>query len=282
MSNSAPRIIVLCAMACLGLGFAGVLLHDRLDKRIRYPDQVTGSLGLPVLGVVPQLKASTPPGGPAAAIAIESFRGLRTQIAHVDGRIDGIHLVTSPAPREGKSMVAANLAISFATAGHSTVLVDGDTRRGRAQDMFQLARSPGLTDILLERASLTEATQQTEVDNLALISRGSSRGFNADLLDGARMDDLLEALRADYEIVVIDGPPLAAGADVLMLGQRSDKVMLVLRAGATREDLARAKLETMGNVQIPIIGAVLNAMPKSTPYYDHYVHYYYADAELAS
>ena len=179
-------------------------------------------------------------------------------------------------------MVSANLAISYATAGFNTLLLDGDTRRGRAQEMFQLARTPGLTDVLMERASLEEAKQDTEVENLTLVARGSSRGFSADLLDGARMDELIETLRSEYDVVIVDGPPLAAGADVLMLGQRVDKVVLVLRAGSTKEDLARAKLETLGNVQTPIVGAVLNAMPKSTPYYEHYVHYYYADAELAS
>lgn len=275
------RIIALFSLLSLGLGIAGVIVFDRFDRRIHSPDQVTGSLGLPVLAVVPRLQAAPDPASPAAAIAVESFRGLRTQIAHVDGNIGGVTLITSPAPREGKSMVSANLAISYATAGYRTVLLDGDTRRGRAQEMFNLHRSPGLTDYLMKRASLEDVLQDTSVDNLELIARGAPGGFNADLLEGELMVTLLDKLREDYDVVVIDGPPLAAGADVLMLGSQVDKVVIVLRAGATTEDLARAKLETLGNVDLPIVGAVLNALPKTAPDYEYYVHYYYADAEAS-
>ena len=203
-------------------------------------------------------------------------------MAHVDGKATGVTLITSPAPREGKSMVSANLAISYATAGYRTLLIDGDTRRGRAQEMFNLRRSPGLTDYLMKRASLEEALQTTSVENLTLIARGAPGGFNADLLESDRMKELLAGLREDYDVVVIDGPPLAAGADALLLGTLVDKVVVVLRAGATTEDLAKAKLEALGNVDLPIVGAVLNALPKSAPEYEYYVHYYYADADVAS
>lgn len=276
------RIIALFSLLSLGLGIAGVIVFNRFDRRIHSPDQVTGMLGLPVLAVVPRLQAAPDPASPAAAIAVESFRGLRTQIAHVDGNVGGITLITSPAPREGKSMVSANLAISYATAGYRTILLDGDTRRGRAQEMFNLHRSPGLTDYLMKRASLEDVLQKTSVDNLELIARGAPGGFNADLLEGDLMVGLLDRVREDYDVVVIDGPPLAAGADVLMLGSLVDKVVIVLRAGATTEDLARAKLETLGNVDLPIVGAVLNALPKTAPDYEYYVHYYYADTEAAS
>jgi len=263
----------------LGLAVAGIIVFDRFDRRIHSPDQVTGSLGLPVLAVVPQLQAAPDPASPVAAIAVESFRGLRTQIAHVDGQVGGVTLITSPAPREGKSMVSANLAISYATAGYKTLLLDADTRRGRAQEMFNLDRSPGLTDFLMDRAEIEQVRQPTSVENLTLIARGAPGGFNADLLEGARMRELVEQLREDFDMIVMDGPPLAAGADVLLLGAFVDKVVIVVRAGTTTEDLAKAKLGSLGNVDLPIVGAVLNALPKSAPDYEYYVHYYYADAE---
>jgi succinoglycan biosynthesis transport protein ExoP len=283
--DTAPRgekpvgVIALFALLGLGIGVAGVIVFDRFDRRIHSPEQVTGALGLPVLAVVPRLEAAPDPASPAAAIAVESFRGLRTQIAHVDGEVGGIMLITSPAPREGKSMVSANLAISYATAGYRTLLLDGDTRRGRAQEMFNLNRAPGLTDFLMSRATTEEVLQVTSVENLTLIARGAPGGFNADLLEGMIMRNLLGSLREEYDVVVIDGPPLAAGADALVLGSFVDKVVLVLRAGTTTEDLARAKLDALGNVELPIVGAVLNALPKSAPDYEYYVHYYYADAE---
>ncbi|MFV1985842.1 MAG: polysaccharide biosynthesis tyrosine autokinase [Gemmatimonadota bacterium] len=271
-------VIALFALLGLGIGVAGVVVFDRFDRRIHSPDQVTGALGLPVLAVVPRLEATPDPASPAAAIAVESFRGLRTQIAHVDGNPGGVMLITSPAPREGKSMVSANLAISYATAGYRTLLLDGDTRRGRAQEMFNLNRSPGLTDFLMDRATLDEIRQETSIENLTLLARGAPGGFNADLLESAGMRGLLDQMREEYDVVVMDGPPLAAGADVLLLGSLVNKVVVVLRAGTTTEDLAKAKLNALGNVDLPIVGAVLNALPKSAPDYEYYVHYYYADA----
>ncbi|MDH3296805.1 MAG: hypothetical protein OEM96_00775, partial [Gemmatimonadota bacterium] len=104
---------------------------------------------------------------------------------------------------------------------------------------------------------------------------GAGTHFNLELLDSALMDGLLEALRADFDVVVVDAPPLAAGADALVLGKRADKVVVVLRAGETDEVLARTKLELIGNVDLPIVGAVLNAVPTSSHYYPYYANYYY-------
>ncbi|MEJ2548285.1 MAG: polysaccharide biosynthesis tyrosine autokinase [Gemmatimonadota bacterium] len=274
--NTAPRILLMASLAGLGLGVAGALLFDKFDKRIRYPDQVSSSLGLPVLGIVPRLDSQT---GMDAEVAVEAFRSIRVQISHANGGSRGTLLVTSPAPRDGKSMVSANLAISYAAAGFTTVLVDADSRRGHAQEMFSVERSPGLTDYLSGRAGMDELVQDTAVENLKIVARGAAGTFNAELLDSREMDELLAALRAQFDVVVLDAPPLAAGADVLVLGKRSDKVVIVLRAGETDSQLARTKLELIGNVNIPIVGAVLNAVPTSAHYYPYYANYYYADVE---
>ena len=281
VDKQASRIIILGTLAGLGLGLGLVLLFNLLDKRIHYPEQITNRLGLPVLGIVPRLDAGRKRDTAEAQVAIESFRGIRTQLSHVGGNGRGITMITSPAPQDGKSMVAANLAISNATAGHQTVLVDTDTRRGRAQAMFQLHKSPGLTDYLLGRASLEEVRQETSVEGLTLIARGDSRGFNPDLLESGKMADFLELLRKEFDVIVLDAPPLVAGADALVVGEQSDKVVLVVRAGATDQDLARTKLEMLGNVPIPLVGAVLNAVPNTADYYRYYASYYYADAEAS-
>jgi tyrosine-protein kinase Etk/Wzc len=274
--NTAPRILLLASLAGLGLGVAGALVFDKFDKRIRYPDQVSSSLGLPVLGIVPRLDSQT---GMDAEVAVEAFRSIRVQISHANGGSRGTLLVTSPAPRDGKSMVSANLAISYAAAGFKTVLVDADVRRGHAQEMFSVERSPGLTDYLSGRVAIEELVQETTVENLEIVARGAAGVFNAERLDSREMDELLAALRAEYDVVVLDAPPLAAGADVLVLGKRSDKVVIVLRAGETDSQLARTKLDLIGNVNIPIVGAVLNAVPTSAHYYPYYANYYYADVE---
>lgn len=270
--DTVPRIMLLASLAGLGLGVAGALLLDRMDKRIRYPDEVERGLGLRVLGIVPRLDAAS---GVDAAVAVESFRSIRVQISHANGSSKGMVLVTSPAPRDGKSMVSANLAISYAAAGYRTVLVDTDVRRGHAEEMFGVERSPGLADYLRGQATGDQIRQATRVDGLTMIAKGSGQGFNLELLDSALMDSLLESLKADYDVVVLDAPPLAAGADALVLGRRSDKVVLVLRAGETDQVLARTKLDLIGNVNVPIVGAVLNAVPTNSHYYPYYANYYY-------
>lgn len=275
--DTVPRIMLMATMAGLGLGLAGALLMDKLDKRIRYPDQVERGLGLPVLGIVPRLDAAS---GVDANVAVESFRSIRVQISHSNGTSKGLVLVTSPAPRDGKSMVAANLAISYASAGYRTLLLDADVRRGHAEEMFGAQRSPGLADYLRGEATVEAISQETNVERLTLIAKGTSSDFNLELLDTAEMDTLLEALKSNYDAVVVDAPPLAAGADALVLGRRSDKVVMVLRAGETDEVLARTKLELIGNVDIPIVGAVLNAVPTSSHYYPYYANYYYESGRV--
>jgi capsular exopolysaccharide synthesis family protein len=277
ISNEAPRMILMVAMASLGLATGGVLLLDRLDRRIYTPEQITRRLGLPVLGIVPRLDANGKNDANRAAVAIESFRSIRTQLSHSAELEPRVVLITSAAPRDGKSMVAANLAISYASAGRRTILVDADTRRGKAERMFELSTSPGLADYLLDRAELQDTEQPTEIEHLTLMARGDHTDFSAELLNSDRMRELIEELAERYENVVLDAPPLAAGADALLLGESADKVVMVVRAGETDEGLALAKLGTIGNVNLPFAGAVLNAVPEKAHYYEYYASHYYTD-----
>lgn len=269
-SNGGPRIFLMASLAGLGLGIGGVLLHDRLDERVQTPGQVKSGLGLPVLGMVPQIKNGKRGSKTETLEVLESFRAIRGQIVRKGAGAHQVVLVTSPAPREGKSLVAANLAISFASAGVRTLLVDVDTRRGNVEKLFGLQAKPGLTDRLHGTSSLPETIRPTDVENLDLLPHGELRGFNADLLASDRMSELLGHLRREYDIVILDGPPLVAGIDPLVIGERSDKVLLVLRTGETDASLARAKLESVGDFDFPLVGAVLNDVPGHAPYYSSY------------
>jgi len=279
--NPTPRIVLIAAFMGLSLGIGLVLLLDRLDGRIRYPEEIGRSLGLPMLGVVPRLDSRKTVDG-IAEVTVESFRAIRTQINHFDRAAGGPLLVTSPAPRDGKSMVSANLAISYAGTGLRTLLVDADTKRGHAEGMFGCKRGPGLTDCLTGRAAVNDAIQPTTVDGLFLLARGHGAGFTSDLLDGPEMRRLLETLRERFDVVLLDAPPLAAGADALVLGELCEKVILVVRAGETDTALARAKLQMIGNVDLTIVGAILNAVPSTAEYYPYYATYYYSDAQVTA
>lgn len=272
--NDGPRYFLMASVAGMGLGVAGVLLFGHLDRRVRYPEQVSTSLGLPILGMVPQVKGGSASSGTEVMEVLESFRAIRAQLARRGPSRNAVVLVTSPAPRDGKSLVAANLAISYATAGQRTLLIDGDTRRGNAEQLFGLSASPGLTDYLHGRALLSEIEHATEVENLSFIGHGRLRGFDPELLDSPAMDELLEGARQRFDAVVIDGPPLIAGVDPMLLGELSDKVLMVVRTGATDQDLALSKLQEAGRFDFPVVGAVLNAVPPTAPYYSSYYRYY--------
>ncbi len=272
--------VLLGSLVGLGLAVGSVLVRDKLDQRIRHPDDISDKFGLPLLGVVPQLKAPDK-NRAAAAVAVESFRSIRTQLSHAAGGTGGQVLITSSTPREGKSVVAANLAISYASSGLRTLLVDADIRRGRLHSVFGFPRSPGLTEHLAGKASLEEVTRRHESADLDIILSGALSS-DAELIGGEKLDRFLSNASDGYDVVVLDGPPLAAGADALILGQRCDKVVMVFRAGTTSEGMARTRLGMLGNVDLPIVGAILNAVPEHAPYYDQYVnYYYYAEAEAS-
>lgn len=273
-SNQGPRIFLLASMAGLGLGIVGALLHDRMDSSVREPEDIEGPLGLPVLGLVPRLPSG---GGDEAGTraVLESFRGIRAQLSQTLEPGRATVLVTSPEPRDGKSLVAANLAISFASSRRRTLLIDGDTRRGNAERLFGLEANPGLTDVLRNRVSVADALRATDVPGLALLPHGTLRGFDPDYLDGPEMDEILDEVRDRFDVIVVDGPPLAAGPDAALLGQRSDQVLLVLRTGATDREVARTRLDSLVGFDLPLVGAVLNDVPDTAPYYRYYAPYRY-------
>lgn len=283
--NPGSRYFLMASVAGLGLGIGGVLLLDRLDRRVRGPDEVGASLGLPVVGMIPRIEPRRRLKGPdEAQVVLESFRAVRAQLSRSMGaRANSVVFITSPSPKDGKTLVASNLAISCAASTGRAVLLDGDTRRGNAHQLFGVASSPGLTEVLQGRVPLAEALRSTDVPGLWLLPRGSMRDFSADLLEGKEMRAVLGQLRASFRSVVVDGPPLVAGADALVLGELADQVLMILRVGMTDRDLARARLEAIGAFDVPLVGVVLNDVPPTTPYYHDYGKYEYQIAdEVAS
>lgn len=282
-TRRAIQIFMVATLGGLGLGVGGVVLHDMLDSSLQSPEDIEDGLRLPVLGMIPRIRNSADTDGHEALEVLESFRALRNQLARRGGRADQIILITSPAPRDGKSLVSANLAISYATAGAETVLVDADVRRGNAETYFDLPGQPGVMDYLNGHVEVPAMLQPTEIDRLTLIPHGDLQQFDADLLEGGRMQQLLRDLRDRYDMVVLDGAPLVAGVDSMVLGEYADKALLVLRAGGTDQNLAETRLEVASRFDLPVVGAVLNDVPDHAPYYRYYSSYssypYHPDGE---
>jgi len=281
VANSAPRVVFLGLVVSIGLAVGLALLLDQLDKRFRYPDQVTRELGLAILGAVPGIKRGKDGlQKPAdASQTLEAFRSIRLNLAHSYGSGPVRLTVTSPGPGEGKSLVCAHLARSFAEAGYKTVLVDGDIRRGELHRAFGIERQPGLLDYLAGEADLGQIIRPSGHAGLAIIPCGTRLHHGPEMLGSSRMSDLMAHLKASFNVVLVDSPPLGAGIDPFVLGAATGHMVLVLRSGETDRVMAEEKLKTVDRLPIRLLGAVLNDVDTRDSGYKYYSYVYGYDAE---
>ncbi|PJF35723.1 MAG: capsular biosynthesis protein [Candidatus Thermofonsia Clade 1 bacterium] len=200
------------------------------------------------------------------AAAAEAFRVLRTniQFSALDQPIHTL-LITSAAADDGKSVTAANLAVTMAQGGSRVILVDADLRRPTQHTLWKRPNDQGLTTAVLanaERESLP--LQETAVDGLRLLTSGAPAPNPADLLGSKRLENLIAALKAQADYVIFDAPPVLAAADAPLLATKLDAVLLVLQAGSTRRDHAQRAKEALQRVNARIIGAALTNAPRDS------------------
>ncbi len=258
--NTKPRIMFMSLIGGLGFGLALAILLDRLDRRIRYPEQATDELGLPIIGTVPRVPATTRDvDDESSAQVVEAFRTIRLNILTLfDPSVPVVFTITSPGAGEGKSLISSNLAMSFAESGRRTLLVDGDIRRGQLHATFGIHQAPGVLDYLTGNASLEEVLQNTDYENLTVVSCGARRHRGPELLASPRMPQFLNSLRPHFDIIIVDSPPLGAGIDPFALAAATGNLMVVLRVGRSDRQMAQAKLGVVDRHPIRVLGCVLN------------------------
>lgn len=265
---------VLVLLGSLGGAMGLAILLDRLDGRVRHADDVDEDIGLDILGSIPRILPSGSKGSEDnAAQVVEAFRELRMTVAFAHGAAKPLMFaVSSPAQSEGKTLVTTNLAVAFAEMGKRTLLIDGDTRRGDAHRLMGVERSPGLSDYLRERTT-AEIIRNTEYKNLDFVPCGTRGSTTPELLASHRMASFLASLKRAYDVILVDCPPVAAGADILVLAGLTGQLVVVLRTGSTDKRLAIAKMETLSRLPIRILGAVLNDVEPKGQYYKYYASY---------
>lgn len=280
----------------LGLGTGTVLafLREAKDTSFRRPEEVDDVLKLPSLAIIPptpelvvhgegkltgllprlvsqadQVTEDTVPAlqklGTSDSLSREAFRVLRTSVlSSIDGgegRPRSI-VVTSVGPGEGKTVTAVNLAISFAHKGMSIVLLDCDVRRPRVHSLLELPRAPGLADLLDPRSSyflrFRQVVRRTPLENLSVISCGTRPLDPLELFEGAPIRRLLADLSGEFDVVVLDSPPVLAAADTLILGQLVDGAILVIRAGQTEREAAQRAYAQLSLAKVRVLGAIFN------------------------
>ena len=298
----------------LGLFFgAGAsLLVERLNTSIRRREEIEKLLQVPGLGIIPQIlpnglvrgrlriggmnvpfpqsaKALRRKGSDSAALvtannmrstSAEAFRTLRTNLIFSQA-VQSLRtiVVTSPSPQDGKTTTATNLAVTFAQQGLKVLLADCDLRRGRLHNVFRVAREPGMTQLLAGQNKAAEVIQPSGVPGMSFISAGTFPPNPSELLGSARTKQILAELGTQFDIIILDTPPVHVAGDALILGTIADGVILVLRAGNTERAAAQHAMTRLSNVGARVVGAVLNDPDHKVPQYGgyYYYDYYYGD-----
>jgi len=274
-TNTAPVLILGGAGAALALGILLAILLDQVDKRFRYPEQVTDDLGLFVLGVVPVIDSKGKKRkADQAAQVVEAFRTIRMNVRYAADPSRPLTVtITSPGPNDGKSLISSNLALSFAEAGARTLLIDGDIRRGELANTFGVSAKPGLVEYLDGTALIAEVLYPVEAHpNLTLIPGGARRRKAPELLATPRLSQLINQMASDYDVIIVDSPPLGAGFDAYALATATTNMALVMRAGVTDRKMAQAKMAVVDTLPVRVMGAVLNGI-KLTGAYEYYSYY---------
>jgi tyrosine-protein kinase Etk/Wzc len=302
LGQVAPRrnlIIMVAGLSGLLLAIIMVLLRAAFSRGIVSAEQLE-ELDLPVYATVPlsgenkrnsQLKKKPKTDAKAghtrqdllamsnpADMAIEAIRSLRTSLhfAMMEGSNNRL-LMTGPIPGVGKSFLSANLAAVCAQAGQRVVVVDGDMRKGRLHDTFKQTAAGGLSDVLSGQLEATQAVRSGNLDNLSWVSRGSAPPNPSELLMQPRFTEFLEYLSDEFDLVIIDTPPVLAVTDAAIIGKQVGTTLMVVRfdVNTPKEvDIARTRLASAG---VPLKGTILNAMEKkAATSYGYYGYYNYA------
>ncbi|HTA91787.1 MAG TPA: polysaccharide biosynthesis tyrosine autokinase [Polyangiaceae bacterium] len=301
--RTSTNLAVGIAMGLL-LGFAGAAGREMMDRTVRNSEDIERELGLAVLGSLPDVtregsalnlgyyygrrrarkKQEDDPVAAAAntaqaspellvhthpkSVVAEAARAIRTNLMFMSP--DNPYrclLVTSAGPAEGKTTVAASIAIAIAQTGQRVCLVDCDLRKPRVHKVFNELNDKGVTTALLEPGQLPSLVVETQVSNLWILRAGPTPPNPADLMHSEAFGRVLQELRAEFDRVVIDSPPIGLVTDGVILSTRVDATVLVVRALTTRRDAAKRAVRSLRDVGANCAGFVLNAVSSSERYY---------------
>lgn len=278
----------------LGLAIIGLIVMQ--DRSIRSVDDARQKLRTPVLGMIANLpnqpttkgqRQSAPdysqgltPALIAHKAVAESFREFRAIIARMAKSPQTCHMVVSAIPDEGKTFVSTHLAVSLASQGLRTLLIDMDLRRSQLAEVFNIPSSrKGVIDLLLEEASFAEVCLSGGIAHLAIMPAGKRVANPAELLSTCGVERLKEmAFAAGFDRIVIDTAPLIPVNDTLELGNLADSTFLVVRCNRTPADIVQEAIRKLQQTGIPLTGLVLNRLAQRTRSYDYYYHRSYYKA----
>ncbi|MCA8983817.1 MAG: polysaccharide biosynthesis tyrosine autokinase [Planctomycetaceae bacterium] len=258
------------------MAYAGLFLRELQDTSLKSLADMRSLCDAPILGTLPNVvnpqknlasareTGLSPmlyyyhdPGSPEA----EACRSVRsTFFVHAHDHKSQIIQFSSPEPGDGKTTTISNLAIAIAQTGKRVLLIDADLRRPMVHRLFGLREEIGLSEVLQGELELVNATQSTQVENLSVLTAGNLPSKPAELLSSAKLHYLLGDAKRDYDIILIDSPPVLAVSDPCILAQSADALMLVVRMNKNRRPSVKRTLELLDSHGIPLLGVIANGL----------------------
>ncbi|MCH2073595.1 MAG: polysaccharide biosynthesis tyrosine autokinase [Puniceicoccaceae bacterium] len=286
---SSPNIVLNLATGFFGgiaLGVGLIFAVAFLDDRVKSAFDIEGTIGLPMLGVIPRIKKlDTNTKAQAVASNVdrhvtETFRSIHSALKLSDQSKNAkIILTTSTVPGEGKSFVSSNLSLTFANHGEKTLLLDCDLRLPNVARSLQIENELGLLDHVEKEVSLDEVITKEVYPNLDVLSTGGKSKSPTQVLNSAKFEAMFAVLRDRYDRIVVDSPPLAAVSDALNLLPLVDGILYVIKFNTVKRKTAVVNVRRLWESNTPVYGAILNNITStlSSYYYSNYTDKAYQD-----
>jgi len=268
------KFLSLCVGSTFGLflGIVLVLFLNYLDNTIRTPEDIEHHFGLGVLAIVPRIR------GDGSNLAKEAYQSLRTSILFSShNRERRVLVLTSAGAQEGKSSTTAAVARTLASTGERVVLLDCDLRRPTQYIQMRVSPEPGISNYIFEGVAGDYARYlaDTEIPTLKVFPCGAIPPSPPELIGSPKFRDLIQSLKAQFDWVIIDSPPVASLTDTVLLALLADMVVFVIKHNESDRDLIRRCIRQLRDVHANVIGAVLNAVDfDRAAYKGYYVGYY--------
>lgn len=286
ITHSKPNrtlIVIVGFVLGLGMAFGFAFVRAYFDTTIKTPEDIQ-KRNINVLAWIPQIEGvlldkeyefivyKKPNSIPS-----EAFRALRTRIqfSKIEQEKLKTILVTSSTPQEGKTTISVNLAGSFANSGKKTLILDCDLRKPRLHTVFKAKRYPGFVDHFFGQATIEEITRKSDLDNLYYITAGTIPPNPSEILGSSQMQDLLVKLKEEYDMIVIDSPPIIAVTDSEILSSITDGTLLVTSANTTEIELMKMSVDLLSHERATFLGVILNNFTYRSGYGSYYKYYYY-------
>jgi len=287
MPSKPNRTMILIISIILGLGFAGgfIFIKKYFDVTIHTPEDIQNK-GASVISWIPKATDFIDDFNERHEIVLdeghdsiisESFLSAKMRLQYskiFDHQLKSI-LITSPAPRDGKSFVCCNLAATFAITNSRTLVLDLDLRRPRVHNVLKVERLPGFTDYLFGKSTFDEIIKPTSIKNLSVITAGTIAPNPAEIVSSKQLEEFINKIEGEFEYILVDSPPIIPVSDAGILSRLCDATLLVVSTNQTRIDMMERAIETLKSVEGHFAGVLMNNFSTSNGYGYYYKYKYY-------